>query len=225
MKVSLIIPTFNEVSSIGQVLGQVPKNWIEEILIIDAPSTDGTIELVKKLGYPIIFQENKGFGSAIITGIKYAKGDVLIFLTADNSQDPRDIPKLLEKIKEGYDLVLASRYLPGGKSEDDTFVTYIGNKFITWLCNRIHRTKFTDSLYFFLAIRKKVLDSIKLNSPDFELCIELPIKVHKAGFKIAEIPSFERKRKMGQRKVKRIYHGLRIILKMFNLLCPSRFCF
>ena len=214
--ISVIIPTLNEVGSIREVLSQIPRDQISEILVIDSHSTDGTVELVKKLGYPLIFQKGKGFGSAISTGIKYAIGDVLVFITGDNSQNPKDIPKLLKKIEEGYDVVMASRYLSGAGSEDDTTLHYIGNKFFTWLCNKIHGTKFTDSLYFFMAIRKKIFNSIKLNSTDAEFCIELPIKVHRAGFRIAEIPSFERKRLEGKAKINAFYHGFRILLRLLR---------
>ena len=92
MKTTLIIPTLNEAESIKKVLDQIPKGEIDEILVIDGYSTDGTADLVKKLGYPVIFQEGKGFGRAITTGIKYAKGDVVVILNADNSHDPKDIP-------------------------------------------------------------------------------------------------------------------------------------
>lgn len=211
MRVSVIVPTFNEVETIEEVLREIPKDRVDEILVVDAPSDDGTIELVKKLGYPLIIQEGKGFGRAITTGIKHAKGDILIFIMADNSQNPRDIPNLLEKIEQGYDMAMASRYLPGGGSEDDDFIHYFGNKALTFLCNTIHRANFSDSLYFFMAIRRKVFDSIKLNSPGFEYCIELPIKVHKFGFNITQIPSFERKRSGGRAKVSALSDGFKIL--------------
>jgi len=215
-KVSIIIPTLNEVENIEKVLREIPKDKVDEVLVVDGHSTDGTIELVEKLGYPLIFQKEKGFGAAISTGVKHAKGDVLIFLTSDNSQNPKDIPKLLEKLNEGYDLVLASRYLPGSGSTDDTTLHYVGNKFFTFLCNKIHKTDFSDTLYFFQAIRKKVFDSLDLTLSGFGYCIELPIKVHKAGFKIAQIPSFERKRSGGQAKVSAFPTGLEILLAILK---------
>lgn len=210
-KVSVIIPSLNEVGAIREVLIQVPKDWVDEILVIDGHSQDGTVELVKKLGYDLIFQEGKGFGSAIATGVKYAKGDVLIIINADNSQNPKDIPRLLEKIGEGYDVVMASRYLIGGGSEDDTLLHYFGNKLFTFLCNLIHGSHFSDALYFFFAAKREVFETVKLRSSGFEYCMELPIKVHRDGFKIAEIPSFERKRSGGRAKVNAFFDGLKIL--------------
>lgn len=215
-KVSIIVPTLNEVNTVEKLLKGIPREGIDEILVVDGRSTDGTVELVKKLGYSLIFQEGKGFGRAISTGVKYAKGDVLVFINADNSHKPEDIPKLLTKLKEGYDVVVASRYLPGGGSDDDTPLHYIGNKLLTFLANKIHKTNFTDSLYFFTAIRKEVLGSVKTTSSGFEYCIELPIKIHKAGFKIAEIPSFERKRSGGRAKVNTFSDGLKIFRQIFR---------
>lgn len=216
MKTTVIIPTFNEVESIEKVLNQIPKEKIDEVLVIDAPSDDGTVELVKKLGYAVIFQEGKGFGRAIATGIKYAKGDIIVVLNGDGSQNPKDIPLLLEKIKQGYDLVLASRYLPGAGSDDDTLIHYIGNKFFTYLCNKLHKTGISDSLYFFIAARKKIFEVIKPESPNFGYCVEIPIKVKKAGFKIGEVPSFERKRFGGKAKVNALAVGLQTLLTLLK---------
>jgi len=215
-KVSVIIPTLNEVENIEKVLREIPKDRVDEILVIDGHSTDGTVELVKKLGYPLIFQPSKGFGEAFSTGVKEAKSDVIVFINADNSHDPADIPKLLAKIEEGYDMVMASRYSPGAGSDDDTLLHYIGNKIFTFLSNKIHKANFSDILYFFLAIRREVFDKVKTSSSGFEYCIELPIKVHKAGFKIAQIPSFERKRSGGQAKVNAFSVGLKILLAILK---------
>jgi len=224
MKTTLIMPTLNEVETIEKSLTQLPKDLIEEILVIDGHSTDGTIELVKKLGYPVIFQEEnpkgpgaKGFGSAIATGIKNATGDVIIVMSADGSQDVNDIPLMLKKIDEGYDLVLTSRYLQGGKSDDDTLLHRLGNKFFTSLCNILHGTKITDCLYFYLAVRKRVFDKFKIETVHAGCCPELPIKAHKAGFKIVDIPSIERKRAGGIGKLNAFVDGLKILSTIVKL--------
>lgn len=216
-KVSVIIPTLNEVSTIKTVLESIPKERVDEILVVDGHSTDGTAELVKKLGYSLIFQPTKGFGEAFSTGVKAAKGDTLVFVAGDNSQNPADISKLLDKLDEGYDMVMGSRYLPGAGSDDDTLLHYIGNKFFTFLVNKIHKTNFSDILYFFLAARKKVFESMTINYSGFEYCIELPVKVHKAGFRIIQIPSRERKRSGGKAKVNAFATGFKILKTIFNL--------
>ena len=150
MAISLIISALNEEETIGQVLAQIPPGAVDEILVIDGYSTDKTREIARKAGAKVILQEGgKGYGRATITGLKYATGGTIILLTADLSQDPRDIPKLLAKLNEGCDMVMASRYMKGGGSEDDTFLHYIGNNLFTFLCNLLHGSRFSDLLYFF----------------------------------------------------------------------------
>ena len=216
MKISIIIPALNEVESIGRVLEEIPKDVADEIIVSDGHSTDGTQELVRKMGYKVIEQKGEGFGAGVASGIEEAKGDIVIIINADGSQNSKDIPLLLEKIKEGYDLVLASRYLPGAGSDDDTPLHYFGNKMFTFLCNLLYKVGISDSLYFFLAAKKGIFEKIKLKSPDSGYAIELPIKVHQAGFKITEIPSFERKRTRGRAKVNAFRNGLQILLTLFK---------
>jgi len=216
MKTSIIIPALNEVESIGRVLEGIPKDVADEIIISDGHSTDGTQELVRKMGYKVIEQKGKGFGAGVASGLEEAKGDIVIIINADGSQNSKDIPLLLEKIEEGYDLVLASRYLPGAGSEDDTPLHYLGNKMFTWLCNALYKVGISDSLYFFLAAKKEIFEKLKLKSPDSGYAIELPIKAHKAGFKIAEIPSFESKRIDGKAKVNAFVNGFQILLALLK---------
>ena len=217
MKTSIIILALNEVESIGKVLEEIPKDVADEVMVSDGHSTDGTQELVRKMGYKVIEQKGKGFGMGVVSGIEGAKGDVVIILNADGSQNPKDIPHLLEKIREGYDLVLASRYLPGAGSDDDTLLHYLGNKIFTWICNTIYRTNISDSLYFFFAAKKEIFEKFELKSPNSGCCVELLIKAHKAGSKIAEIPSFEKKRIAGKAKINAFINGSQIL---FTLLKP-----
>lgn len=216
MKVSVIIPTLNEVSTIKMVLDSIPKDIVDEILVIDGHSKDGTVELVKKLGYPIYFEEGNGFGAAFATGAKKATGDIIVFINSDYSHDANDIAKFLKKIDEGYDIVMASRYLKGGGSDDDSLLHYIGNRIITFTANMIHGTHYSDILYFYLAAKKEVFEKVKTTAQGFEYCIELPIKAHKSGFRITQVPSFERKRAGGKAKVNALIHGSKIFFSIFK---------
>lgn len=220
MTVSVILITLDEVNCIGRVLDSIPKDAVDEILVVDGHSTDGTPELVRNMGYNVIFQEGKGYGAAFLTGAKNAKGDIIILMDSDGSQNPEDIPKLLEKIKEGYKVVFASRYLKGSGSEDDTFIRFVGNKFFTALTNLLHGVGISDSLFLFAAIDKNVFNSLGLKYQGFEFCVEVPIKAHKKGYKFAQIPSFERKRFHGKSRVNAFIHGIKIlktiIKELFN---------
>jgi len=211
MNVSVIVITLNEVGSIERVLEEIPRDVVDEVIVVDGQSTDGTPELVRKMGYKVVMQEEKGYGTAFPTGAEAAKGNVVILMNGDGSQDPKDIPKFLEKIKEGYKVVFASRYLKGAGSDDDTLITYVGNKLFTFLINVIHKVGVSDSLFTFIAIDKEVFKSLEMQYPSFDFCVELPIKLHRKGYKIAEIPSFERKRFHGEKKVHAFFDGLKIL--------------
>ena len=215
-KVSVIIPALNEVGSIEAVLNDIPKDRVDEVLVADGGSTDGTVELVTRLGYGIVTQDKKGFGAAIMSGIKQAKGDIIVVLNADGSMNPKDIPNLVDKISEGYDMVMASRYLPGGGSEEDTFTHFIGNKMFTFLCNMLYKVNVSDVLYFFLAARKEIFEKVTTNCLHAGYCVELPIKARKAGFKIGEIPSFEKKRTAGEAKVHTFSTGFKILMTLLK---------
>lgn len=211
MKVSVVLPTLNEVGAIKSVLDDMPADVVDEILVVDGHSTDGTPELVKKLGYEVIVQEGRGCGDAFTTGVKHATGDVIILMDADGSHNPADIPKLLKCIDEGADAAFGSRYMPGSGSDDDTIIRYIGNKLFTFLLNKVQGVELTDGLFLYVAAKREVFEAIEMKSANFEYCVEFPIKVHKAGFRIAQVPCFEPKRLAGRSKVNAFYHGLRIL--------------
>jgi len=210
-KVTVIIPTLNEVECIESVLKELMQTDVDEILVVDGYSNDGTPELVKKLGFKVIMQEGKGYGNAVKTGLKNAQGDIIIPMDADGSYDPKAIPHLMKCIEKGHDAAFASRYLPESGSQDDTIVRYMGNRFFTFLLNKIHGVKISDSLFLYVAAKREVFESLDLESSGFEYCMEFPIKVHKAGFRITEIPSFERARIAGESKVNAFLDGLRIL--------------
>lgn len=215
MKVSLIIPTWNEAGAIGRVLKEVPKNIVSEIIVVDGHSWDNTAAEAKSELRPhkdkFILQKKRGFGNALRQAFKVAHGDVVIIMNGDGSHNPKNIPALLKKISEGYTYVMASRYARGGRSDDDTMVRFIGNRTLTWLTNLLHNTNVTDSLYFFTVIARTGLKKLHLSSPGFELCIEILIRAHKAGMKFAEVPVVERPRFAGKSKVNAFLAGLKIL--------------
>lgn len=214
MKVSLIIPTKDESGAIGRVLKEISKNIIDEIIVVDGHSKDNTAKEVKAELRPgkdkFILQKKKGFGNALLQGFKIAKGDVVIIMNGDGSHNPKDIPALLKKIKQGYEYVIASRYAKGGRSDDDTLIRFIGNRTLTFITNLLHGSHVTDSLHFFTAITRSGFKKLHLASTGFDFCIEILIEAHKAGLKFAEVAVVERPRFAGKSKVNIFSAGAKI---------------
>ena len=111
----------------------------------------------------------------------------------------------------GADLALGSRYLPESGSEDDTFIRYVGNKVFTWTLSKLYGVDITDALFFYMAIRRDVVQSITVTAPGFEYIVEFLIKAQRSGFKFAEIPSLEKSRTAGKSKVNAFRDGLRML--------------
>ncbi len=223
MRTSVIVPTLNEAGSIAKVLGDIAKENVDEILVVDGHSTDGTVEIVRRLGYRLLFQEGRGLGKAIGKGIEHTEGDVIIIVDADGSDETKDIPELIKRIGEGYDLVIGSRYIAGPRtgglffrdrqssSYDDTFIREIGNRFFTYLARRIYHLEVHDILMGLKAFRRSMLKKIRLNESGQQFDAEIVIKAKKAGFKIGEIPTTEHKRLYGKSKLSVPYHGFKIL--------------
>lgn len=221
MKSTLFIPTLNEIDGVRYIMPRVKREWVDEIIVVDGGSTDGTVEYFKEMGIPVIRQKSKGVCGAYWEGLEAATGDIVISFSPDNNSLPEAIPTLVAKMKEGYDLVIASRYLGGAKSEDDDVVTAFGNWMFTKMVNVLFGGNYTDSLVMFRAFKRDL--HLKLNMSDkgipvFEMlqCI----RCSKQKLKVAEIPADEPKRIGGVRKMRPLYNGsclLWVIIKeIFN---------
>jgi glycosyltransferase involved in cell wall biosynthesis len=208
VKVTLFIPTKNEVEGMKLIMPRIRKEWVDEILVVDGHSTDGTLEYCRQHGYRVIQQERPGLGGAYWTCFDHAQGDVIIAFSPDNNSIPELIPKMTEKIREGYDLVIASRYTLGAKSHDDTPITAFGNWMFTRLVNLLYGSHLTDVLVMYRAFRKELVSKLNLTRtthPYFEQ--EMVIRCIKHGLKIAEIPGDEPKRIGGTPKMRVWYNG------------------
>lgn len=214
MKTTVQIAAYDEGKSITKVLNDIPKEGIDEVLVVVDDPNDSTIKPAESLGAKVLVQSGRGFGGAHMHGFKNAIGDVIVVMDADYSQNPKDIPRLLAKLNEGYDMATGSRYMKGAKTEEETPVRYIGNKMFTFLTNLIHGLEISDSLYFFIAAKKEVLNSLDLKSQGFAFCIEVLVKMHKAGYKIGEVPCIESKRFADESRVNALTDGLRILWQM-----------
>ena len=223
MKTTLFIPVLNEIESSQHIMPQVNRDWVDEILVVDGNSTDGTGAYFEKEGYKVIYQKSKKLGGAYWEALEEATGDVIIPFSPDGNSIPETIPRLVDKMKEGYDVVIASRYREGAKSEDDDPVTAFGNWMFTRMANLLHGCNYTDLLVMFRAFKKDLfydLDLTRTEHPYFEQ--ELLIRAHKHKLNITEIPADEPKRIGGTRKVSVLYNGSIILYAIWKELFVHR---
>lgn len=207
MKVLIISPTSNELEGVKAVLPKINKKIVDDILVVDLNSTDGTVEFCKKHGFQVLHQKTKGYGAAIMEGLEVNHDEIVVEFPPDGSSPPEHIKDLIKKIEEGYDFVIASRYLKGAKSYDDDLVTSFGNFMFTKIVNLLFRTKFTDVLIGYRAYRRSAIDKLNIRAKNLDWSVELPILFAKSGAKITEIPSDEPKRIGGKRKMHPIKTG------------------
>tara|TARA_B100001939_G_scaffold339852_1_gene347175 strand:+ start:1085 stop:1753 length:669 start_codon:yes stop_codon:yes gene_type:complete len=215
--ITLVIPAKNEAESLPDVLDELLKYNIKKIVVI--PSEDKkTREAIKKFECKILSQEGKGFGNALIQGINSVKTKYFCIFNADGSFDPIYLNQLKNKILLNQDFVFCSRYEAGGGSEDDTILTYIGNKFFTGLCNLLFKLKITDVLFTYVMGSTKAFKELNMSFNDFSFCVELPIKAKKKNYILGNLPSVERSRKAGIKKVNEFRDGFLILMSIIKLL-------
>ena len=193
MKLSVIIPVFNEVGTIEEIIERVKQAPFEkEIIVVDDGSTDGTRDLLKqqgKGGVTILFHEsNQGKGAAIRTAIPYISGDIAIIQDADLEYHPSEYPHLIAPILDGKaDVVYGSRFL-GGPHRVLFFWHAVGNRIITTLSNVLTNLNLSDMETGYKVFRAEVLKRIKIKSNRFGFEPEITAKISKMGCHIFEIP-------------------------------------
>lgn len=211
-KVSVILCTLNEEMNLPHVLPLIPL-WVHEVLLVDGGSTDKTIEVARHLRPNIIVkvQPGRGKGNAIMHGIKFASGDVIVTIDADGSNDPKEIPKFLEPLLHGYQFSKGSRFLKGGGTSDMPVYRIVANRLFTTLTNLLYRTKYTDLAYGYNAFLSKPFKEIELAGNGFEIETEINIKAAKIGLSVVEVPSFEGKRINGKGHLSSFRDGWKIL--------------
>jgi glycosyltransferase involved in cell wall biosynthesis len=195
VRVSVVIPVYNEVGTIEEIVGRVQAVDLEkEIVIVDDGSTDGTRELLQEITLShenvraLYHDQNQGKGAALRTGFESASGDIVIIQDADLEYDPREYPVLLEPILDGRaDIVYGSRFL-GGPHRVLFFWHYLGNKFLTLLSNAVTNLNLTDMETCYKVFRREVLSDIQLKSNRFGFEPEFTAKIAKKDFRIYETP-------------------------------------
>ncbi len=196
-RIVVIIPAFNEDSSILRVLEDIPTGLTDEIVVVDNKSTDQTASIARAAGATVLFEPRRGYGSACLTGVAYALArayDIVVFLDADYSDHPEEMTALVEQITEnGYEMVIGSRSL--GAMEEGAMPPHarFGNWLATWLIRLLWRERFTD-LGPFRAITADALRRIVMRDTNYGWTVEMQIKAARLGLRSGEVPVRYRRR-------------------------------
>ena len=219
--ITLIIPAKYEKESLPSVLLELKKYQLKTIVILESTDFE-TIDSIKNFNCSIVHQINKGYGNALILGIKSVKTEYFCIFNADGSFNPIEISGMYNLLKDkGGDIIFGSRYEGNATSEDDTFITKIGNFIFTKLGKILFKLPITDILYTFVLGKTKMALDLNLQSQDFAFCVELPIKAQQKNYKIFSKPSHERARIAGEKKVNALLDGLYILKKMIFMFLKN----
>jgi glycosyltransferase involved in cell wall biosynthesis len=208
---TLAILALNEIEAIQVVVPKIDPAWVDEMIVADGGSTDGTIEWCEAHGLRVLRQRGRGYGAAMREVMEIAKGEYVIEFMADGNSDPTAIPRLVAKISEGYDLVVGSRYIDGARSYDDTVVTRFGNWCFTKIVNVLFHASFSDAMMGFRAYRIAAFRTMEVDEDGLTFPTQGSIQFTKYGYKVGEVGASEPKRIGGVRKAHNFYTGLELI--------------
>jgi len=233
-RVSVVIPTLNEARNLPYVLGALPSD-IHEVIVVDGHSVDDTLAVVRKLrpDARIVMQTRSGKGNALACGCVAATGDIIAMIDADGSTDASEIPSFVLALLNGADFAKGTRFTKGGGSEDITRLRAFGNRMLTGIVNLLCGTRYTDLCYGFNVFWQSHLpvlgfDTTATLSADrsgrlwgdgFEIETLINIRIAAAGLAVAEVPSFERSRMYGVSNLCAFSDGIRV----FRTILYERF--
>jgi glycosyltransferase involved in cell wall biosynthesis len=215
--VTAVIPTLNEADNLRWLMPRLTA--VDEIVIVDGESTDGTVEVVLSLrpDAKIIIEPPTGKGTAMRVGMAAATSEMIIMLDADGSMDPAEFDSFLALLCRGYEFVKGTRYGCGGGSDDLTGLRRIGNQWLTRLANGLYGQNWSDLCYGFVAMRRDAVERLCLESTGFEIETEMCVNAVRAGLRIAEVASHETQRRHGESNLHTWRDGWRVLKTMVRL--------
>ncbi len=227
MKVTLIVPTMNEIHGIQQIMPRIKPDWYDQLIVIDGGSTDGTVKYMQQRGYYLVSQQRKGMRQAYLETLPHVEGDIIITFSPDGNSIPELIPQLVEKMKEGYDMIIVSRYAGNAKSYDDNLLTALANKMFNLITNVLFRASYTDAMVIYRAYKRELIENLDLDKDSSYWLAEkvgwttmswellLSIRCAKRKLRVAEIPGDEPPRIGGPSRVHWRW-GFAYLVQMFR---------
>jgi dolichol-phosphate hexosyltransferase len=216
--VSVVIPTLNEAGNILEAVSTIQKDlaYPKEIIVVDGNSTDGTKEIVQELGYcRLIIEPRRGYGLALMTGMKNAKGNIIIMVDGDGTYEVKHINRMIAAmVEKDVDMVLATRMYDPNKAMG--LMNFIGNKVITFVFDFFYSQFLSDTQSGFRAISHEAIDNVELKASDMAYATEMLMQFAKGGYSMIEVPTTYRARKYGRPKLRRFKSGIEIFSTMFR---------
>jgi len=214
--VSVVIPARNEEQNIAWVLERL--RGVHEVILVDGCSTDETVAVARSLrpDIKVLSDHGRGKGDALRIGFNAATGHFVVMLDADGSMDPGEIPRYVDALMKGHDVVKGSRLLPRGGSDDLSRLRSAGNRGLCEMVNLLYRARFTDLCYGYFAFRRSCLPLMKLCTDGFEIETEIVVCSLKAGLRIKEVPSYELPRRYGESNLNAARDGTRVLTTLLR---------
>lgn len=225
-RISVVIPARNEARNLPHVLGLIPAD-VFEVILVDGKSVDDTVGVARRSrpGIIVVSQIRRGKGNALAAGLAACRGDYIVMIDADGSMDPAEIHRFVAALDDGADYVKGSRFLAGGGSDDITALRRCGNWALNSLTNALFGTRYSDLCYGYNAFRRECIPLFALPDPGddaprwgdgFEIETLINTRVARSGLAVREVPSFESNRRYGTSNLHTFRDGFRVLVTILR---------